>query len=107
MMESNTIEKINLKNDINNLINREMIAKESEYLFEYLLGIKKIKKLDKLIKSLPKDAIDRDIHIENLTKHYKKVSMCEFKLANGIPPIRQVSISFKGPLGIDVEETYW
>ena len=59
-MKYDQIELDILKNKIDILINRDQITQESEYLFKYLLGVKKMKKLDKLIKILPKDSIERE-----------------------------------------------
>ena len=96
-----------LKNKIDFLINRDQITKESEYLFKYLLGIKKMKKIDKLINILPKDSIERENHINNLTKIFNNVNQCENNLSKAHPPIFQILITYRGPLGIDTEESYW
>ena len=88
------------------IINRDQITNESENLFKYLLGVKKMKKLDKLIKNLPKDSIEREKHIKNLTELFKNVMQCEINLSKANPPIFQILITYRGPLGIDTEETY-
>ena len=96
-----------LEKKIDFLINRDQITKESEYLFKYLLGIKKMKKLDKLIKILPKDSIERENHINNLTKIFNNVMLCEKNLSEAHPPIFQILITYHDTLGIDTEEIYW
>ena len=105
-MKYDQIELDILKNKIDILINRDQITQESEYLFKYLLGVKKMKKLDKLIKILPKDSIERENHIKNLTKLFNNVIQCEINLSKAYPPIFQILITCRGPLGIDTEESY-
>ena len=105
-MKYSQIKQKIIKNKIDNLINREQITKESENLFKFLLGIKKMKKLDQLIKSLPKDSNERENYLEILTKVFNNVIQCEINLSKAYPPILHTLITYRDPLGIDTEETY-
>ena len=107
MEEKNNHESQSIKNKLNNITKRQMIAKESELLIKTILTIKKMQKLDKKIKSLPKDSSEFNKKCKKMSDHFNKITSYELKLFRSLPHISDIKIIYLRGAGFDTEETYW
>ena len=99
--------KMNPNVKIDDLINREQITNETEALFKYLLKVKRINKLAKLIKNSPNNSNQKEIMRKKITKLYIEAINNEKKLYDLDAQKYEVTVKYDAMSGFDTEETYY